>query len=163
MKHHRVTLAIAALVLASLACRAVMGGGSPDVDADPVPVTESTVEMQDLPATESLEEAPEEGSTGDSDSTASSQFPMTPDAYNIVEGEDGSLIYYTKLSSEEAMQFYRDEYLSQGYTEREDLTIVLDGMFSMVFDGDPSGKSVVIQSVDLGDGNRTISVRLEDV
>ncbi len=61
------------------------------------------------------------------------------------------------------MQFYRDEYTSQGYTEREELTIVSDGMFSMVFDGDPSGKSVVVQSVDLGDGSRTIAIRLEDV
>jgi hypothetical protein len=33
----------------------------------------------------------------------------------------------------------------------------------MVFDGDPSGKAVVIQSVDLGDGSRTVSIRFEDV
>jgi len=33
----------------------------------------------------------------------------------------------------------------------------------MVFDGDPGGKSVVIQSVDLGDGSRTVSIRLEDL
>ena len=88
---------------------------------------------------------------------------MTADAYNVVEVEDGSLVYYTKLSVDEAMQFYRGEYSSQGYTEREDLTIVADGMFSMVFDGDPSGEAVVIQSVDLGDGSRTIAIRLEDV
>jgi hypothetical protein len=61
------------------------------------------------------------------------------------------------------MQFYRDEYAAQGYTEREILTVVSDGTFSIVFDGDPSGKAVVIQSVDLGDGSRTVSIRLEDV
>jgi hypothetical protein len=61
------------------------------------------------------------------------------------------------------MTFYRDEYTAKGYTEREILTVVSDGVFSMVFDGDPSGKAVVIQSVDMGDGSRTIAIRLEDV
>ncbi|HZM20237.1 MAG TPA: hypothetical protein VFC02_00770, partial [Anaerolineales bacterium] len=61
--------------------------------------------------------------------------------------------------------FYRTEYTSRGYTEREILTVVEAdaGVFSMVFDGDPSGKGVVIQSVDLGDGSRTVAIRLEDV
>jgi hypothetical protein len=87
---------------------------------------------------------------------------MTADAYNVTEA-GGSLIFYTKLSLEDTMQFYRDQYTSKGYTEREILTVVSDGTFIMVFDGDPSGKAVVIQSVDLGDGSRTVSVRLEDV
>jgi hypothetical protein len=86
---------------------------------------------------------------------------VTADAYNVTEA-GGSLIFYTKLSLEDTMQFYRDAYTAKGYTERELLTVVSDGTFSMVFDGDPSGKAVVIQSVDLGDGSRTVSVRLED-
>lgn len=61
------------------------------------------------------------------------------------------------------MGFYRTTYVSQGYTERALLTVVSDGTFSMVFDGDPSGKAVVIQSVDLGDGSRTVSIRFDDV
>jgi sirohydrochlorin ferrochelatase len=61
------------------------------------------------------------------------------------------------------MEFYRNEYVSQGYTERGLLTVVSEGTFSMVFDGDPSGKAVVIQSVDLGDGSRTVAIRLEEV
>jgi hypothetical protein len=50
-----------------------------------------------------------------------------------------------------------------GYTERDLLTVAENGMFSIVFDGDPSGKAVIIQSVDLGDGSRTIAIRLEDI
>ena len=90
---------------------------------------------------------------------------MTADAYNVVDVGDGSLVYYTKLSMEDALQFYRDEYTDRGYTEREITTVVdeASGTFSIVFDGDPSGKAVVIQSVDLGDGSRTIAIRLEDV
>jgi hypothetical protein len=165
MKHHRIVLAIAVLVLATLACQAVTGGGARETDEDNVPATESIIQpTQDTQSLEPPTEAPAgTDSTTDSDSTPSSQFPMTADAYNVVEMGDGSLIYYTKLSVAEAMKFYRDEYTSRGYTERDELTIVADGMFSMVFDGDPSGKSVVIQSVDLGGGSRTIAIRLEDV
>jgi hypothetical protein len=88
---------------------------------------------------------------------------MTADAYQVVNIGDGSVLYYTKLSLEDVMKFYRDEYTAKGYTERELLTVVSDGVFSMVFDGDPSGKAIVIQSVDLGDGSRTVAIRLEDV
>ena len=160
MKHYRITYAVAILVLATLACQTVMGGGTRGVD-DTSAATESiTQPTQDFQPDEVPTEA---GNSNGSDSTVNGQFPMTADAYNVVEVGDGSLIYYTKLSADEAMQFYRDEYTSRGYTERDDLTIVADGMFSMVFDGDSSGKSVVIQSVDLGDGSRTIAIRLEDV
>jgi len=148
---------LAVLVLASLACQAVsgIGGGNdvpagpssneapPSVDEEPV----ATAEEEPLPA----------------DSTSDSAFIMTADAYQVVNIGDGSVLYYTKLSLEDVMKFYRDEYTAQGYTERELLTVVSDGVFSMVFDGDPSGKAVVIQSVDLGDGSRTVAIRLEDV
>ncbi len=141
MKDYRVCLAVILLVLASLACQAVRGG-SENTPAEPQPT--STISSDDNPA------------------ETETDFPMPPDAYNVVEVA-GSLTFYTKLSQEDAMAFYREEYTSRGYTEREILTVVSDGVFSMVFDGDPSGKAVVIQSVDLGDGSRTISIRLEDV
>jgi hypothetical protein len=153
MKYYRIWLAVIVLVVTSLACQAV-GGGSQNTPVAP-------------PATDNAGPAePQPTSVPPDDSNPAAEietdFPMTPDAYNVTEA-GGSLIFYTKLSQEEAMNFYRDEYTAKGYTEREILTIVSDGVFSMVFDGDPSGKAVVIQSVDLGDGSRTISIRLEDV
>lgn len=150
MKYTRIYLAIAALVLASLACQSVLGGsggGSPSSGG----------------GGQSTEESSGTDSSSGSGSNVDSQFPMTPDAYNVTEIADDSLLYYTKLSAEEAMDFYREEYAARGYTEREILTQVSEGTFSMVFDGDPSGKSVVVQSVDLGDGSRTIAIRLESV
>ncbi|MCI0551127.1 MAG: hypothetical protein L0287_09245 [Anaerolineae bacterium] len=148
MKHNRIYLAVGILVLASLACQALTGGGNePVVTTEPGNSNPPAVATQDTGG----------GNTSDSG------FPMTADAYNITEIGDGSLLYYTKLSLEEVMAFYRAEYTSKGYTERELLTVVSDGVFSMVFDGDPSGKGVVIQSVDLGDGSRTVAIRLEDV
>ena len=141
MKYQRIYLAISVLLFASLACQTLNGGGGgnqPVVStADPSP--------------------------GGSGATSDSGFPMTADAFNVTELGDGNLLYYTKLSQDEVMAFYRAEYTSQGYTEREILTVVSNGTFSMVFDGDASGKAVVIQSVDLGDGSRTVSIRLEEV
>jgi hypothetical protein len=150
MKHYQVFLAIAVLVLASLACQALSGGGN------------------DAPPTENPEVLPVEpdggaGGSGGGGGSVDTDFPLLPDAYNVTDVGDGSLLYYTKVSAEEALEFYRDEYTAKGYTERDINTVMEDGIFSVVFDGDPSGEAVVIQSVDLGDGSRTISIRLEDV
>ena len=160
MKHYRIFLALTVLVLASLACQAVMGGGN---DA------QETQDVATQPPSDSVEATVEPADSNDNDNegesevTVETDFPMTDDAFNVVDVGDGSLLYYTNMSLEDVMEFYRDEYAGMGYTERELLTVVSEGVFSMVFDGDPSGKSVVIQSVDLGDGSRTIAIRLEDV
>ena len=88
---------------------------------------------------------------------------MTDDAFNVTDLGNGSILYYTRLSAEDAIQFYRDAYTAKGYAERKVTTVIADTTFSMVFDGDPSGKAVIVQSVDMGDGSRTITVRLEDI
>ncbi|HXF84668.1 MAG TPA: hypothetical protein VNK49_04700 [Anaerolineales bacterium] len=134
----RMLMALTVLALALLACQTLFGGG-------------------DAPTQEGIEQAPGGGSA------ASSDFPMTEDAYNVVEFGDNGILYYTKLPLEEVIAFYRAEYTSRGYTERELLTVIEEGTFSIVFDGDPSGKAVVVQGVDLGDGSRTVSIRLEDL
>jgi hypothetical protein len=150
MKYFRIHIAIAVLVLSSLACQAITGGKN-NVPSSNENVTQPTKATND------------NSDTGSSDSSVKTDFPMTPDAFNVTEVGNGSLVYYTKLSAQDAMKFYRDAYTAKGYKERELLTVVSEGTFSMVFDGDPSGKAVVIQSVDLEDGSRTIAIRLEDV
>lgn len=145
MKYQRIYLALGLLLLASLACQTLSGGGGGG-GGDQPPIVSTT-----------------ESGSGGSGGTSDSGFPITADAFNVTELGDGSLLYYTKLSQEDVMAFYRAEYTSQGYKERELLTVVSEGVFSMVFDGDASGKAVVIQSVDLGDGSRTVSIRLEAV
>ena len=155
MKHYRIFLALTMLVLASLACNALTGGGQDD----PTVLSDSSSDQE-------VEQATEESSSSDDSNdstTVETDFPMTDDAYQVIDVGDGSLLYYTKMSQEDVLEFYRDEYASMGYTERELLTTVSDGVFSIVFDGDPSGKAVVIQSVDLGDGSSTVAIRLEDV
>ena len=154
MKHQRIYLFLSVLLLASLACQTLSGGGG---GGNQPPVATNAGDSN--PPTVSTTESGLGGNGGTSDSG----FPMTADAFNVTELGDGGLLYYTKLSQEDVIAFYRMEYTSQGYTEREVVTVIEDGLFSMVFDGDASGKAVVIQSVDLNDGSRTVSIRLEAV
>ena len=154
MKHYRILLSVTALLLASLACQTLTGGRATNVPSVSTEPASDQTEPTAVP--------PGSNDNGGSDATVSTDFPMTEDAFNVTK-VGGSLIYYTKLSLDDVMKFYRDEYTAKGYTERELLTVVAEGTFSIVFDGDPSGKAVVIQSVDLGDGSRTVSIRLEDV
>jgi hypothetical protein len=156
MKRTRIYLAIGALVLASLACQALMGGRNNSATAVPPANANST-----QPSVVQPTQAPNDN--GSSNSSVKTDFPLTPDAYNITQVGDGSIVYYTKLSADDALKFYRDTYTAKGYTERKILTVVSNGTFSIVFDGDPSGKAIVIQSVDLGNGSRTIAIRLEGV
>lgn len=150
MKRKFVFLALTVLMMVSLACNALSGGGD-------APVAPSG---GNAPATVAPQNNDSSGGNAD---TSASGFPITSDAYNVVDLGDGNLLYYTKMSQEDVLKFYRDEYVSRGYTERALLTVVEDTVFSVVFDGDPSGKAVVIQSVDLGDGSSTVAISLQDV
>jgi len=143
MKRKTIFLALTVLLLTSLACGALGGGG----DAPVAPSAESQ----------------DNSSGGGNADTSASGFPITADAYNIIDLGNGNLLYYTKMSQADILKFYRDEYVSRGYAERALLTVVEDTTFSIVFDGDPSGKTVVIQSVDLGDGSSTVAISLQDV
>jgi len=155
MKHYRIFLALTVLVVASLACNVLTGSKTTPV-APQDPSSGNQVEQPTV-------SAPSNDSSSNNGTTVKTDFPMTADAYNAIDVGDGSLLYYTKMSMDDVLKFYRDEYTAKGYKEREILTSISDGVFSIVFDGDPSGKAVVIQSVDLGDGSRTVAIRLEDV
>lgn len=155
MKRKQIFLALAVLLLASLACNALSGGGSGGGGDAPVAPSGG-----DSPATALPQD---DNSNGGNADTSASGFPITPDAYNVIDAGDENVLYYSKLPQEEILKFYRDEYVSRGYAERALLTTISDGVFSIVFDGDPSGKAVVIQSVDLGDGSCTVAISLTDV
>lgn len=154
MKKYASLLTALALMLSSLACQTASFGG--DGGTQPLPSVDGGAPEQ--------EEAPTESTGDDSGITidADSDFPMLDDASNVVEVA-GTLTFQTSSSLEDVMKFYRDYYTSQGYTEREPLTTVSDGTFSFVFDGDPSGKAVVIQGVDLGNGMFNVIINLQDI
>lgn len=150
MKHPRILFACSALLLALMACQGLAGGNNAPNNSQAIS-TEPVVGLDITPVTPNTNNGV----------TVNSKFPMVSDAYNVITS-DSDTLYYTRMSLEEVMKFYRDTYTAKGYQERESLTTVNNGTFSMVFDGDPSGKAIVIQSVDLGDGSRTVAIRLGD-
>ncbi len=157
MKKYSVLLAILALVLASLACQTVLGGGSDIEQIESLPPVDNSGDTT-IATPEATDESVDPGFSVGGDS----EFPMPDDATNVVSVA-GTVNFQTKLSLEEVMAFYRDTYGKQGLTERELLTTVTDGVFSFVFDGDPSGQAIVIQGVDLGDGTVNVNISLQDV
>jgi hypothetical protein len=90
-------------------------------------------------------------------------FPLPDDVQNFTgDGGKSPINFQTSLSLDEVIEFYRQAFTEQGLTERTILTEISDSGFSMVFDGWPSGKAVVIQGVDFGT-SINVNIRFEDV
>lgn len=140
MKHSRVFVFLAILIIASLAC-GLFGGGS-----------ESSQES--VPSSSD--------STGGSDK-ADTDFPLPPKVENFMDLGEGGVNYQTSMKLNDVVEFYRDSFERAGYDEREITTVVNDTTFSIVWDGHPNGKAIVVQGVDLGNGTINVNVRFEDV
>lgn len=94
--------------------------------------------------------------------SAETSFPLPEGATVMVvsgyQTDSETLIASSTLTFAELKTFYRDAFTAQGLTERTILTVEGDWGFSMVFDGAANGLAIVVQSADLGDGTRSISV-----
>lgn len=161
-KNYRLLLAIAMLVVASLACQAVTGaaptggGNSPEVPSKEAPIAEDPSEAKPEPT-----EAPAgNGGTGLGFET---EFPLPADASNGYDLGGGMISFQTKMTIQETLDFYRKELSAKGYKEREITTSTTDTTLNLVFDGHESGKAIVVQAVSLGEGTVNITIRLEDV
>lgn len=130
MKKYRVLLAILALVLASLACQTIMGGGNDDF----TPPSSDSGDPTQLP------ESNDDSSNGDV-TVGDSPFPTTSDAFNVYATSE-TLTFETNLSADEVSNFYRDELGKQGYSEDTSLTTNFNGIVAMFFNG--NGKTIVI-------------------
>ena len=148
MKNKRSILLLAVLLILSLAC-GLFGGGSGGSEGG-VPSGESGEAQQD---------APVPSGSGKYDT----EFPMPPKVENFMELGEDTINYQAPMELTEVVEFYRSEFDKAGYSEREIVTSIEDSTFSLVWDGHPSGKAIVVQGVDLGDGTTNVNVRLEDV
>jgi hypothetical protein len=156
MKKFSLLFVVALLVLSSLACGLFTGGAKAPNSA---PTGDSaTSSSPDTPKTEEAAPAPSSNS-GKYDT----EFPLPDDVSNFIDMGDAGINFQTKMSLEDGLKFYQDALSAEGYQERELLTVTSATTFNLVFDGHPSGKAIVVQGVDLGDGNLNINVRLEDV
>ena|SRR5688572_27158305 len=144
MKKYSIFLAMVMLVLASLACQTIMGGGDGDV-----------IEPGDTEAS-----TPEETSGNDFTTGGESEFAATSDAYNVVTTDD-VLTFQTKLTADDVAAFYRDEFGKQGYTEDTSMSVNFAGNFTMVFTGHDSGKNIYVVGADGGDGSLFVTITLQ--
>lgn len=167
MKKYSVLLAMISLMFASLACQAVMGGGDslppqlPPNDgglptAPPAATSDSGSDFQ-IPTIPPV-------ATDDSGNITiggETDFPITDDATNMINMGNELVTFQTKLSLNEAMQFYRDQFDKLDYSERGADTFTSDALFTMVFDGHKSGKAITVQGVDMN-GSTSITITLTD-
>lgn len=87
-------------------------------------------------------------------------FPIPEGAKNV-QNIANTTNFQNSFSLDDGMLFYREVFTKTGLTEDKTLTVTSDTTFSMVFRGDPSGKMIVVQGVDLGNGESNISLRKE--
>jgi hypothetical protein len=159
MKKYSVLFAVLALVLASLACQTVMGGGNnnevPDIQNVPdVPQTDGggEVEIPTVPPVTTDD-------NGDVTVGGESEFPVTSDAFNVVTAPD-VVTFQTKMSSDDVLKFYRDQFASQGYKEDASLAITFGKTFTLAFNGHASGKIIYVVGADAGDGSLYVTITL---
>jgi hypothetical protein len=146
MKKYSMVLAISVLVVSSLGCRMLAGlmGGAPDVpNIDDI----STV-------------PPISSDDGNITVGGDPQFPTPSDAFNVVSAQD-SLVFQTKLSSDEVIKFYQDEFGKLGYTEDTSMSVNFNGAFTLAFDGHESGRKIVMGGAPVGDGSTSVSIVLQ--
>jgi hypothetical protein len=158
MKKYSVLFAIITLVLASLACQTIMGGGNnisvpnmPSLTEIP-PQTDGDVEIPTVPPV-----------TTDSDGGVTvgseSEFPVTSDATNVVSAAE-MVTFQTKMSSDDVLKFYRDEFAKQGYKEDPSMAITFGKTFTLAFTGHKSGKVIYVVGADAGDGSLYVTITL---
>jgi hypothetical protein len=157
MKKHSILLAILALVLSSLACQTVMGGGNKDFDLPNAP------DMTEAPQTDSGEvpTVPPVTTDGTGNVTVGgeSEFPATSDAFNVVTAA-GTLTFQTKMDSDAVLKFYRDEFAKKGYKEDASKAITFGKTFTLAFTGHSSGKVIYVVGADAGDGSLFVTITL---
>jgi hypothetical protein len=137
MKRNRLFLILAVLMITSLACGLFGANDSSGVSDSP----------------------PAAGGS----SEYNTEFPLPPNVENFMDLGDDSINYQTSMSLTDVVAFYRDAFRDAGYDERDITTAITDTTFSIVWDGHPNGKAIVVQGVDLGDGSVNVNVRFEDV
>lgn len=149
MKKFSVFLAILSLVLSSLACQAIMGGGG-----SPVPGLPDSPDVPDITVPDPTN-VPDDGDN-DFNVGGDSQFPITGDAFNVITTAD-TVTYQTNMNADDVSQFYRDEFAAQGYEEDDSMAVTFGGNFTLGFT-DGNGKAIIVAGVDAGDGSLYVTV-----
>ena len=152
MKKYSILLAMIALVLASLACQTVMGGGGNGLN---------TPNMTDVPQVDGAPTVPPVATDSGGGVTVGgqSEFPATSDAFNVVSTSE-TITFQTKMSSDAIVKFYRDEFTKAGYKEDASKAITFGKTFTLAFNGHKSGKVIYVAGADAGGGLLSVTITL---
>ncbi len=160
----RLLVMLVVLMATSLAC-GLFGGSEPEPSAGLETLPEPSATAPVAPGGDETQPTSPPAEPEDELAAFDTEFPLPQDVQNFtqVSQYEGGVNFQTNMSLEEVIAFYRREFVAQGLVEREILTTIDDSAFSMVFDGAPNGKAVVIQGVVLGPSQTNVNIRYEDV
>lgn len=148
-------LSVVVLVFGAVACSGEVS--TPEGAVLPPMIGEPTVPSPDSSSTGG------EAGGGASHAGYNTVFPLPDDVQNFAgEGGEGAVSFQTCLILEEVIDFYRHAFTEQDLIEREALTLIEDASFSIVFDGWPNGRAIVIQGVDMGE-TTNVNIRFEAI
>jgi hypothetical protein len=155
MNKSKLLLVLTVFVLSISMIGCSSGGGNNNGNEAPA-AQENAAEQ---PAQEEAAEEPAEEAKP-AQSSIETDFPVLADAQNMME-TDGTIIYQSNASLQEAFDFYKAELSATGLTENDILTLNEDTMFQLVFTGTEDGRSLVVQTIQLDDTTINVTVRYE--
>jgi hypothetical protein len=158
MKKITILLAFIVLILASLACQTLLGGGNNNFESPNLPEITEVPQGNGNDSQIPLTTPPVAGGDGITVG-GESEFPATRDAFNVVSTSE-SLTFQTKMSTDDVLKFYRDEFTKAGYKEDASMALLFGKTFTLVFTGHASGKSIYVIGADAGDGSLYVSISL---
>ena len=150
MKKSNFVLLLMVLVFAMLLTACGGGNNTPAANEAPAAQEEAAAAVEE----------PIQEEAAPAQATIETDFPLLADAQNVMD-TNGTIIYQSGTSLQDAYDFYYGEFSAQGLTEDEILTLNEDGMFQLVFTGSENGKSIVVQTIKLDDSTINVSVRYE--
>lgn len=88
---------------------------------------------------------------------------LMPDAYNITLNEDGSVTFLTNAPINGVEYFYQTAYPDRGLNRLIGPSVPkpAEGCLNMLFDGDPSGKPIVVSGCTIQTGELSVTIGLE--
>ena len=159
---------VAALLIATLACQTLTGANNnatPNTSTQETPIEEQIPTEQ--PAGAPTLAAPEVTDTPTGDQATQqpldAPFPLPPDVTTFETFGEQHINFQTSLNIEETIAFYRNVLGAQGLSEQSLLTVIDEKTFSMVFNGSPNGKALVIQGVQFTPESLNVNIRYEDL
>lgn len=152
-----VSIILAIMVIA--ACQAACSFGSSQ--ANPTTPPEPAKQEAAAPTTAPVEVEPTKVPEVPAGPAASSKFPLPPNA-KVIQNTDAMAIASVSMGIKDAMDWYRSDAKTKGWTEYELLTTVTDNVFSMAFRVPNQEEELVVQGTVISADNLTLSVRFEE-